>query len=72
MLKSEFAVSQPWTTDTRGPLRWAFSHVRRNWPIVLLILLGAIGNAALAAAIPIFTGQAFDAITADTPDLGCC
>jgi ATP-binding cassette subfamily B protein len=70
MLKSEFSVSQPWTTDTRGPLRWVFSHVRRNWPIVLLVLLGATGNAALAAAIPIFTGQAFDAITGPTPDLG--
>jgi len=70
MLKSEFSVSQPWTTDTRGPLRWVFSHVRRNWPIVLLMLMGSIGNAALAAAIPIFTGQAFDAITGSAPDLG--
>jgi len=69
MLKSEFAVSHPWTTDTRGPLRWVFSHMRRNWWIVLLILFGAIGNAALAAAIPILTGQAFDAVTGATPNL---
>jgi ATP-binding cassette subfamily B protein len=69
MLKSEFAISHPWTTDTRGPLRWVFSHMRRNALIVLLIFVGAIGNAALAAAIPIFTGQAFDAITGPTPSL---
>ena len=69
MLKSEFAVSLPWTTDTRGPLRWVFSHVRRNWLLVLLMLVGAIGNAALAAAIPIFTGQAFDAVTGANPNL---
>ena len=69
MSMSEFAVTQPWTTDTRGPLRWVFSHVWRNWPIVLLMLAGSIGNAALAAAIPIFTGQAFDAITGSTPNL---
>ncbi len=69
MLKSEFVVNQAWTTDTRGPLRWVFSHVRRNWPIVLLIVLGAAGNAALAAAVPIFTGRAFDAVTAPTPNL---
>ena len=69
MLKSEFSVSQPWSTDTRGPLRWVVSHMRRNWLIVLLILAGATGNAALAAAIPIFTGQAFDAVTGASPDL---
>ena len=69
MLKSEFAVSLPWSTDTSGPLRWVFSHVRRNWLLVLLMLVGAIGNAALAAAIPIFTGQAFDAVTGANPNL---
>ncbi len=69
MLKSEFAVNLPWTTDTSGPLRWVFSHVRRNWLLVLLMLVGAIGNAALAAAIPIFTGQAFDAVTGANPNL---
>jgi ATP-binding cassette, subfamily B, bacterial len=69
MPKSEFAVIQPWSTDTRGPLRWVFSHMRRYWPIVLLILAGAIGNAGLAAAIPILTGQAFDAITGTNPNL---
>jgi ATP-binding cassette subfamily B protein len=69
MLKSEFAVSLPWTTDTRSPLRWVFSHVRRNSLLVLLMLVGAIGNAALAAAIPIFTGQAFDAVTGANPNL---
>lgn len=67
--KSEFTVVQPWTTDTDGPLRWVFSHVWRNWPIVLVMLAGAIGNAVLAAAIPIFTGQAFDAITGPQPSL---
>lgn len=69
MLKSEFAIAQPWTTNTRGPVRWVFSHVQRNWYIVLLILVGAIGNAGLAAAIPITTGQAFDAITGTPPNL---
>ena len=69
MAKSEFSVLQPWTTDTSGPARWIFSHARRNWLIVILIFVGATGNAALAAAIPIFTGIAFDAITGSSPDL---
>lgn len=69
MTSSEFTVAQPWRSNRKGPGWWVFSHVRRNWAIILVILAGAIGNAALAAAIPIFTGQAFDAITGAAPDL---
>ncbi|MFN3979248.1 MAG: ABC transporter ATP-binding protein [Caldilinea sp.] len=69
MTSSEFTVVQPWRSNRKGPGWWVFSHVRRNWAIILVILAGAIGNAALAAAIPIFTGQAFDAVTGAAPDL---
>lgn len=69
MTSSEFTVVQPWRSNRKGPGWWVFSHVRRNWVVILVILAGAIGNAALAAAIPIFTGQAFDAITGAAPDL---
>ena len=69
MTSSEFTVVQPWRSNRKGPGWWVFSHVRRNWAIILVILAGAIGNAALAAAIPIFTGQAFDAVTGAAPEL---
>jgi ABC-type multidrug transport system fused ATPase/permease subunit len=69
MTSSEFSVIQPWQSNTRSAPRWVFSHVRRNWAIIAVILAGAIGNAGLAAAIPIFTGAAFDAVTGATPDL---
>jgi ATP-binding cassette subfamily B protein len=69
MAKSEFTVTQPWSTDPRSPSRWILSHLRRNWWIVLIIFVGAVGNAGLAAALPIFTGIAFDAITGPTPTL---
>lgn len=69
MTGSEFSVVQPWRSDTRSAPRWVFSHVRRNWALIAVILAGAIGNAGLAAAIPIFTGAAFDAITGAAPDL---
>lgn len=69
MTSSEFTVVQPWRTNRRGPGWWVFSHVRHNWPIILVILAGAAGNAGLAAAIPIFTGAAFDAVAGATPDL---
>jgi ATP-binding cassette subfamily B protein len=67
--RSEFSVAQPWRSNTASAPRWIFTHVRRNWPIIAVILVGATGNAALAAAIPIFTGAAFDAVTGATPDL---
>lgn len=69
MTSSEFTIIQPWRSNTRSAGRWIATHVRRNWLIIAVILVGAIGNAALAAAIPIFTGAAFDAVTGATPDL---
>jgi ATP-binding cassette subfamily B protein len=69
MTVSEFAISQTWQSDRRGPVRWIVSHVLRNRVYILIMLLGAIGNAALAAAMPIFIGQAFDAVTASPPDV---
>ena len=69
MTGSEFSVVQPWRSNTRSAPRWVFSHVQRNWALIAVILAGAIGNAGLAAAIPIFTGAAFDAITGAAPDL---
>ncbi len=50
-------------SDLRGPVRWILSHVRRNWWVLLLVIIGAFGNASLAAAIPVFTGMAFNAVT---------
>ncbi len=63
MLKSEFVVAQGLESNQSGPIRWAVSHLVRNKLLIALILVGAFGNAALATAIPIFTGQAFNAVT---------
>lgn len=41
----------------------------RHWWLVLVTIIGAIGNAALAALVPILVGVAFNAILADPPDL---
>src|SRR3954470_6243555 len=69
MTKSEFVVTQSWTTDLRSPLRWIWSHTRRNKLVILNIFIGAAGNAGLAAALPIFTGMAFDALLKKSPNL---
>lgn len=69
---AEFTLPQRYRSDRRGPVRWIAGHVARYWYLVLLVLVGAFGNAALAAVVPVLTGQAFDTILANPnaiPDL---
>ena len=69
MSASEFRISREWETDRRGPVRWILSHANRHKLFVSGMVVGAVGNAALAAAMPLFIGQAVDAVTAIPPDL---
>jgi ATP-binding cassette, subfamily B, bacterial len=70
MAASEFSITRSWQTDRRGPVRWILSHVLHNKLYILGMFAGALSNAALAAAVPVLVGQAFDAIAASPPDLG--
>ena len=56
------------TTDHTSPVRWIWSHVRPHFWIVLLMVAGAVGNAALAAVVPVLTGDAFNAMLKPVPD----
>ena len=69
MTTAEFALASPPASDRRSPVRWLGGHVRRQWPLVLGMLIGAFGNAALAAAVPVFIGQAVNHIAGVPPDL---
>lgn len=69
MTVSEFAVTKKWESDRRGPVRWIVSHARRHILPIIGVFVGAIGNAALAAAMPVLTGMAFDAVDASSSDL---
>lgn len=44
-------------------------HVFRYWYIVLIVFAGAFGNAALAAYVPIYVGNAFDVIVSPSPEV---
>jgi len=66
---SEFTIQQTWQADRRGPGRWILSHTLRHWWIIVLMLVGAFGNAALASVVPMLTGQAFNAISAQPAQL---
>jgi ATP-binding cassette, subfamily B, bacterial len=63
---TEFSLPQRYQTDRRGPVRWIASHTARYWYLLLSMVIGALGNAALAAVVPILTGQAIDIVRLGT------
>ena len=69
MTTSELILQQTHQTDHRSPLRWIASHVSRNWQMVVVAFIGAFGNAALAALVPILVGVAFNGILSKPADL---
>ncbi|MDF1515791.1 MAG: ABC transporter ATP-binding protein, partial [Anaerolineae bacterium] len=62
MTTSEFSIKSAWHADHRGPWRWVFSHAMRHMWFIVLMFVGAAGNAWLASTQPILTGRAFDAV----------
>ncbi len=68
MTNTEFAIQLDWRPDRRTPLRWIGSHVLRNKRVIAIMIVGAFGNAALAAVIPLAAGAAFDAVLRAPPD----
>ncbi len=66
-LPAEFTLPDRYKTNRQGPVRWLFSHFRRYWPLGIVLLIGAFGNAALAAVVPVQIGIAFNAILETPP-----
>lgn len=66
---SEFSAPREYRTDRRGPIRWISSHALHYWPLLISMLIGAFGNAALAALVPILFGEAIEAIDQPAPDI---
>jgi ATP-binding cassette subfamily B protein len=67
-IPAEFTLHRKYTYDRTAPIKWIASHVRPYWWIVIMLVIGAIGNAALAAYVPVLTGDAFNAMTLPKPD----
>jgi ATP-binding cassette subfamily B protein len=67
---SEFSIPQQRRSNQRSPARWVISHAMHNWQLALIMLIGAVGNGALATVVPVQIGKAFDAILASPPDTG--
>ncbi len=68
MSTSEFVVAHAWTSDQSGPVRWIYTHAIRHKFVILCVMVGALGNALLAAALVVYIGRAFDAIVQPQPD----
>ncbi len=66
---AEFTLSRR-RSDRSGPVRWVLSHGLRHGWLIIIMMVGAWGNAQLAAYVPILTGRAFDTIVADPSAIG--
>jgi len=67
-LPAEFTLTRRHTSDKSGPVRWIWSHAARYWYIILMLFFGAVGNAALAAVVPVMVGNAFNDMLKPNPD----
>ncbi|MBL8098699.1 MAG: ABC transporter ATP-binding protein [Anaerolineales bacterium] len=64
---AEFTLHRENKYDYSSAIGWILSHVKPYTWIVVMIFVGAIGNAVLAVVVPVLTGNAFDSIR-DTLD----
>jgi len=66
---AEFTIQRKNKFDYSSEVRWIISHVRPYTWIMVMIVVGAIGNAVLAVVVPVLTGDAFNAMLKSPPDV---
>jgi len=66
---SEFNISKEYATNRSGAVRWISSHAFRHWYLIIAALLGAFGNAALAAVVPVLVGDAINLFSKPNPEI---
>ena len=67
-LPAEFTLKRKNVYNHTSAVRWIISHARPYSWIIVMLVVGAIGNAALAAYVPVLTGDAFNAMTKLPPN----
>jgi len=65
---AEFTLQRSQKINRSDPVVWIVTHAIRYWPILIMMVIGAIGNAALAAVVPVMVGDAFNAMLQSSPD----
>jgi len=66
-LPEEYQVPARIRASRNSPIRWVMAHFLRYWHLGLILLVGAIGNAALASVVPLIIGLALNAMLEDPP-----
>lgn len=66
---AEFNFTTKYQTKHDKPGVWILSHAIRQWFWILVALVGAVSNAALASVVPIYIGRAFNEIIQPSPSL---
>jgi len=66
-LPEKYQVPPAVIANRGSPFRWITAHFLQYWYLGLSMLLGAIGNAALASAIPLVIGMALNEMLEDPP-----
>ncbi len=67
-LPAEFTLNRKNTYNHTSAVKWIVSHARPYGWIMVMLVAGAVGNAALAAYVPVLTGNAFNAMVKIPPD----
>jgi ATP-binding cassette, subfamily B, bacterial len=65
---AEFTLTRRHVPNRRNHIRWIISYALRYWWLLLIMFIGAVGNAGLAAYIPVLTGDAFNAMLKVPPE----
>lgn len=66
---SEFSFKTSYRTNRKSPILWVMSHAVHQWPWIIIALIGAASNAALASVVPMYIGRAFNEVTSSDPSL---
>lgn len=72
-LTSEFSLPKEYQVPARvkehrdSPVSWIIAHFSQYWYLGLTTLVGAIGNASLAAVVPVMVGRALNALQETPP-----
>ena len=72
-MTSEYSLPKEYQIPVRirsrrdNPLAWLLAHFTQYWYLGLTTLIGAIGNASLAAVVPVIVGRALNALQENPP-----